>query len=49
MQAAERVLAKLTARRGERMLGVLTLLALVASAIMSLSAVAVSKLRAPNA
>jgi heme exporter protein C len=36
MQTAERVLAKLTARRGERVLGVLTLLALVASAIMSL-------------
>src|SRR5438309_8240012 len=36
MQTAERALAKLTARRGERVLGVLTLLALVASAIMSL-------------
>jgi heme exporter protein C len=37
MRPAERVLAKVTARRGERILGILSALALVASAIMSLA------------
>jgi heme exporter protein C len=36
MGSAERMIARLTARRGERVLGVLTLAALVASAVMSL-------------
>jgi heme exporter protein C len=36
MGSAERMMARLTARRGERVLGVLTLAALVASAVMSL-------------
>jgi heme exporter protein C len=36
MAAAERAMAKMTARRGERVLGVLALAGLVASAIMSL-------------
>jgi heme exporter protein C len=36
MGSAERMMARLTARRGERVLGVLTLAALVASGVMSL-------------
>jgi heme exporter protein C len=37
MQTAERTMAKVTARRGERVLGVLALIAIAASAIMSLA------------
>jgi heme exporter protein C len=37
MSVAERTMAKVTARRGERVLGVLTVVALAASAVMSLA------------